>query len=109
MTTTRYHDETNTTGCEPTRADAARMSTHTTSATQIPAISQRSSDYTKRRTLGRMLKAGTARIVGRVSTGAAWNDGAPKAWIIDTVDGATYHVRCDDRPSWRRYCPVASL
>lgn len=57
------------------------------------------------RQLGRMLRAGTARIVGRVSLGQRWPD-EPHAYIIEDLrEQIVEHVECCVRPSWVKYCP----
>lgn len=53
--------------------------------------------------LGKMLKTGDARIVGKVSLGQRWPD-EPHAWIIDDlVSQTTHHVPTLSRPTWARY------
>jgi len=55
------------------------------------------------RQIGRKLKAGEARIEGKVSGGQRWPD-EPYYYIVDDcVEQETLHVLCDDRPRWERY------
>lgn len=54
--------------------------------------------------LGRMLKAGNARIAGKVSLGQRWPD-EPHAWIVENlIDQTTHHVPVGARPTWAKYC-----
>jgi hypothetical protein len=52
--------------------------------------------------IGRKLKNGEARIVGRCSDGI-WPD-EPHFYIIeDLVEQETHHVKCSDRSTWAKY------
>jgi hypothetical protein len=66
----------------------------------------RASTY-RARQLGRGLRNGTARIVGRCAHPGPWGDPtSPVYWIVEDLNAQeTYHVPEHARPTWRRYAP----